>query len=178
MMPLPRELLWSTHNWEEPRYDGALLQEGLGGDAWRVAVASALLCRARKSQIVGPLRELFAKYSEPTLLSKADVDGDLALILHPCGLHRQRARQLQRMSAMWFSSAWDDARQLPGVGVYVADAIGLFCFGCTDLESNDKALLKYSPPHPIKKRGDGWYCDGVRFQSVIDAVEYRRATLA
>lgn len=172
MMPLPRGLLLSVEPSGEPRYDGpTLLQEGLGGDPWRVIVASVLLCRARRSQVAGCLRELLAAHPSPNHLARAE---GLEELLRPCGLHRQRARQLQRLSSLWFSGAWEDARDLPGVGVYVADAVGLVCFGCVDLESTDAALRLYSPPNPLSFKGGLWLCGGAYFYGLEDAVAFRR----
>src|ERR1035438_1473653 len=105
----------------EPRakVDGPL-QAGLGRDPWKVAVASMLLCRTRRVQAEPCFERLLYFYPGPEALARADacaVEG----IVRPCGLHRQRARQLVRFSTRWFS-AYEDLRELPGVGLYVADA--------------------------------------------------------
>lgn len=125
-----------------PRYDGRLLQEGLGGCPWRIIVASVLLCRARRAQAEPALRELFRRWPNPASLCRADAD-EVAEVVRPCGLHRNRARTLMRMSTLWFSDAWSDVRDLPGVGIYVADAVGVFCFDSEEVLSGDRALLAY-----------------------------------
>lgn len=115
-----------------------LLQESLGGCPWRVAVASMLLCRTTRRQAEPVLLRLLSKYPGPEHVCRAP---DLETVVRPCGLHRSRARQIARFSAQWLGDGWEDLRELSGVGVYVADAVGLVCFGCTDLECSDSALV-------------------------------------
>ena len=141
MLPLSRELVKSAVpgliDWSAQ----GPLQVGLGGCPWRVAVASMLLCRTRGSQARPVLKELLGLWPEAEALCKAE---GLEDTLRPCGLHRNRARQMQRYSCLWLSDGWSDMRELPGVGLYVADAVGLFCFGCVDLESSDEVLRRYA----------------------------------
>lgn len=141
MIPLPREMCRSVPFPGELRFDARPLQLGLGGSPWHVAVASVLLCRTRRVQVDVVLQELFNRWPIPQLLAIAE---GLEPVVQPCGLHMQRARQLQRMSFHWHLDTWEDLRNLPGVGKYVADAVGLFCFGCTELESKDPALHKHA----------------------------------
>ena len=117
------------------------LQAGLGGCPWRVAIASMLLCRTRRVQAEPVLRELLFRW--PTAAALAVAEG-VEEVCRPCGLHRQRARQLQRFSNEYLADWWKDLRELTGVGVYVADAVSLFCFGETNLESKDNVLSDYA----------------------------------
>lgn len=121
----------------------APLQAGLGRDPWRVAVASMLLQRARRAQASPTLEKLLHRWPTPNALAIADLV-ELEEVLRPCGLHRQRARQLQRMSGLYISESWEDLRELPGVGAYTSDAVGLFCFGRTDLECDDRVLREHA----------------------------------
>jgi hypothetical protein len=50
---------------------------------------------------------------------------------------------MQRFCVMWLGDGWSDMRELPGVGVYVADAVGLFCFGCMELRCVDRVLTAF-----------------------------------
>ena len=116
------------------------LQLSLGGCPWRVAVVSMLLCRTRRVQVEPVLRRLLSKYPVPEMLCRAE---DIEELVRPCGLYRNRARQLVRFSSLWLGDGWEEMRELPGVGIYVADAVGLFCFGCTELECCDVELVEY-----------------------------------
>ena len=118
---------------------GRLLQECLGGCPWRVSVASMLLCRTTRRQAEPALLELLRRWPGPEFLCRADLL-EVESVVRPCGLYRNRARQLTRFSSLWLGDGWEDLRDLCGVGVYVADAVGLVCLGCTELESKDHAL--------------------------------------
>lgn len=133
---VPRPVVWSTPG---------PLQACLGGCPWRVAVASMLLCRIWRAQAESALRELLHRWPDAVALCRAE---GLEWVLLPCGLHRNRARQLQRFSCLWLGDGWEEMRELPGVGLYVADAVGLFCLGCTDLESSDEVLRGYADGIP------------------------------
>lgn len=137
MILLPRAACVAARCDEEPKYGCEFLQDGMGKDAWRVAIASCLLCRTRRQQAEPVLRALLAAWSTAADLARSE---GLELVLRPLGMQRNRARQLQRLSSLWHSEAWHDLRDLPGVGKYVADAVGLFVFSCADLECTDHAL--------------------------------------
>lgn len=122
-------------------FDYLPVQAYLGGCPWRVAVASMMLCRARGFSVRPILSSVLELWDAPVALATAD-EAMLTTLLHPLGFQRLRARRLTRFSSLW-DSEWNDMRELPGVGVYVADAVGLFCFGCVELESDDRALGGY-----------------------------------
>lgn len=113
------------------------VQLGLAPSPWRVAVASILLNRTRCLQVRPVLQRVLQSYPCPQAMCIAD---DLEELTRPCGLHRQRSRQLVRFSNMYLEGEWQDFRELPGVGVYVHDAVALFCFGQLDIASQDIAL--------------------------------------
>lgn len=118
------------------------IQVGLGGSPWRVLVASSLLCRARREQIAPVLGHILKRWPTWAELGRAD-GAELEGAVRPCGLHRQRARQLQRMAVQYQSECWEEVKDLPGVGAYVSDCVGVFCLGRIDgTESTDKAVLE------------------------------------
>jgi endonuclease III len=102
-----------------------------------VALASMMLQRTRRSQADAVLQDMLQRWPHPGALAAAE---GLEEVLRPCGLHLSRARRVRRFCAQWLGDFWDDMRDLCGVGVYVADCVGYFCFGCKDLESTDWVL--------------------------------------
>ena len=116
------------------------LQLGLGKSPWHVAVASMLLCRTRQVQAEPVLRELLDRWPWAQVMA---VSEGLEGVVKPCGLHRNRARQLQRFSVAWLGDSWNTMEDLPGVGVYVADAVRVFCFDGMEVLSKDRVLLDY-----------------------------------
>src|SRR5580692_5861190 len=143
MLLLPKKLVLEAYENSTPRrWCVGPLQLQLGKDPWKVAVASMLLCRTRRAKAEPCMDELLREWQGPEALARADA-AEIESVKRPCGLHRQRARQLVRFSSLWFSE-YDDLRELPGVGLYVADAVGLFCFGCTELSCSDGVLREYA----------------------------------
>ena len=140
MIALTRALCRACVLPERFYYDQMPIQLGMGAHPWSVAVCSMLMCRARRSNVEPVLQELLSRWPTPGDMCRAEGHEEL---LRPLGLQRNRARQLQRFSSLYLSEAWSDLRQLPGVGIYVADAVGLFCFGCTELIGNDAVLRGY-----------------------------------
>ena len=141
MMSLPRELIRAAPWPDRLRFDCSPIQLGLQGSPWHVVVSSILLCRARRMPTV--LEDLLYAYPTPELLASADTSA-LERIVQPTGLHRNRARHLQQLSHKWYLNTWNDLRDLQGVGQYVADAVGLFCYGCKAVECDDGVLLKHA----------------------------------
>lgn len=141
MIPLTRERCKEAHlRAGDVWFDRHPIQIGMGGDPWKVVLACQLLNRTRREQMEDVLAELLLRWPEPESLARAVGVED---VVRPCGLHRNRARLLTRFSSRWLGDGWEDLRELPGVGVYAADAVGLCVFGCIDLESQDKALHAY-----------------------------------
>lgn len=139
MIALPRDLIKAT-KYSGHRCDLSPIQVGMGRDPWKVIVASQLLQRTRRNERI--TKELFDWWPTPGALAASDTA--LEDLLRPLGLHRVRARQLQRMSLRYAEWAFEDIRDLPGCGPYVCDAVGLFCYGCTDLDSSDEVLHEYA----------------------------------
>lgn len=126
MVPLPRLILKAIvpGPYTKPSPDRPL-QESLGKCPWRVAIASMLLCRTTRRQAEPALFNILRKWPAPEYLCRAD-SRDVEFVSR---LRRNRARQLIRFSSLWLGDGWEDLRELPGVGVYVADAVGLACLG-------------------------------------------------
>lgn len=137
---LTRELCKSLVSAMPPRFDLYPLQVGMGKDVWRVAAVSMLLCRSRRAQAEPVAERMLTLWPTAMDLARAE---ELEVVLRPCGLQRNRARQLQRFCVAWLGDAWEDLRELPGVGQYVADAVAVFCFGSSDVICGDKVLLEY-----------------------------------
>lgn len=142
MIPLPRSLVKvKLPPAASLRFGWTPLQVGMQESPYYVALASMLLCRARRAQAEPVLMDMLERWPYPEELCRAE---ELEEVLRPCGLQRNRARQIGRFATLWLSDSWDDLRDLPGVGLYVADAVGLFCFGCTELESGDDVLKEFA----------------------------------
>lgn len=125
-----------------PTFDTRPLQLGMEMDVWSVVVASMLLCRTRRVQAGPALEALLRRWPTPADLARADTE-ELEQVVRPCGLYRNRARMLQRFSVRFMGEGWHHLQELSGVGKYVADAVGVFCFGEKDIDSDDYALRKY-----------------------------------
>lgn len=124
----------------EPDYSAVPLQAGLGGDPWRVLVASVLLNRAARRQAETSLRAILSVWPARVDVAEADFDV-LTALCRPCGLQQRRAKTIRRAARDWDSV--DRLDQLYGVGPYVTDAVGLFCLGRRDLESGDRVLSDF-----------------------------------
>lgn len=122
-------------------FDAVPLQSGLGGCPWRVTLASMLLCRTRRHKMQGVFQELLTKWPTPGDLARAET-AELEVLLKPLGLYRTRSRQMIRFSLAWVEGTWNELTELNGVGDYVADSVGLICFGDTNIVSEDPALRK------------------------------------
>lgn len=155
MIPLPRERVLTLATTDELDFDAVPIQCGLGGCPWRVCVASILLNRTRRVAMQPVLVKLLARYSDPPSLAKAD-RREIADLLRPLGFQHTRATRLVRFSQVFLTDTWKDLRDLPGVGPYVADAVGLACFGCTELTSGDGALME----HARRLRAEGAFICG------------------
>jgi A/G-specific adenine glycosylase len=143
MIPLPRDKVLTLPTTDALDFDAQPIQSGLGGCPWRVCVASILLNRTRRTVMQPVFMRLLEVWPNPCALAQAD-RGLVARLLRPLGFQHTRATRLIRFSHEFLDSDWEDLRDLPGVGPYVADAVGLVCFGCTELESGDGALVEYA----------------------------------
>lgn len=139
---------------DPPRFDGTLLQSGMGCDVWRVAIASMLLCRTRRVQAEPVLRELLLRWPDAPSLCRAETYA-LEAIVRPCGLQRNRARQLSRFSCSYLGDSWGYFHELPGVGVYVTDAVAVFCFNSREVRSGDHALAAYVETRMLDQQAEG-----------------------
>jgi adenine-specific DNA glycosylase len=146
---LDRQVLKAVATGPEWRVTDSPLQLGLGGCPWRVAVASVLLNRTSHVQVRPALHRLLMRWPTARHLAAAK-PWDVAEVVAGCGLQNRRSRLLVAMSQRWLSDDWTDARDLPGFGPYVSDAVGLFCLGDVALESKDVVLWRY-----VREKGAG-----------------------
>jgi endonuclease III len=141
-MRVTRTMCRSAATSDELSFLARPLQIGMGGCPWRAAIASMLLCRTRRAQAQPALQELLKLW--PTAAELARSGEELEEVVRPCGLHRNRARQMRRFSNQYLGDSWVLLRELTGVGRYVHDAVGLCVFGLTDIESDDEVLRRYA----------------------------------
>jgi len=125
----------------QPAYGLTYVQEGLCGSPWMTAVASMMLCRTQRRQAEPALKNLFARWPSASALSMADPHA-LASVVHPCGFGQRRSVALLEFAREYQKDTWAVLFSLPGVGPYIHDAVGLFCFGWTDLDSDDLVLRR------------------------------------
>ena len=108
-------------------------------EPWRVAVTGIVTERAAK-HAPAALAKLFSLAPDP--VSMAALEWREVVSVLQCVWRRHlKARNLLAFSRRWLMDDWSDMRELPGVGLYVADCVGLFCFGDLDLESHNADLI-------------------------------------
>jgi methyl-CpG-binding domain protein 4 len=124
-------------------FSGPLLQELLAApDPWRLLVGCVLLNRTRREQADLVWPRLFARWPDAPALADAD-PGELAELLRPLGLWRQRSRSLRELSAAW-AAGERDVRRLPGCGEYAAASYAIFVDGqLPDREPADPELRAF-----------------------------------
>jgi len=137
MIPLPIEVLAAIPS-GKPSFDKRPIYLGMCG-AWQIIVAGII---SYKNKDIDLVEKVLRVWTRPIDLAEADII-EVIDLLRKTNRYVLRATNLISMSKVWISGQWTDARDLPGVGIYVADCIGLFCLGCIDIESKDKTLLSY-----------------------------------
>lgn len=175
-MRLPPELIHAVQVQQPARFDLSPIQLGLQGDPFHVTIASMMLCRVRR--VPSTIETVFRWWPTPDALAASD--GALVSMLQPLGMHRVRARHMQLTARRWDTDTWDDLRDLPGVGRYVAAAVELFCFGCGHDAECDRVLDMYNQQYvgPRMSSYDGqWSVDDVAFQSPVEAYSAYHASL-
>lgn len=128
-----------AHPWELSRRP---VQLGLGGDPWRVMLASIMLNRTSIVQVRPVLQDFLNRWPFPEQLAEAD-PADVADVMRTLGLHNQRGRRLVQLAREWQSEDWDHAMELIGVGPYVLDALSIFVLGVPSWRSGDAVLGEY-----------------------------------
>jgi endonuclease III len=144
MMPLPVELIAKEHaRFKDAPYDlnRTPLQLGTPGP-WRVTITSILSQRyvERSRAYITTFFDIFKGPFDVANTNWTEVH----TIIEPLFSRSSRkARQLVQLCDQWWRGSWTDLRDLPGVNLYVADCVGLFCFGDTSIESGSRDLLDY-----------------------------------
>lgn len=137
MIPLPVSLISTKNSIEPPDFEKWPVQLGMP-TPWHVAVASMIRLHTKKNA-KQMCQELFTAFPTPALLGAATLE-HVRRILKKLPLRNRVAANICEMSMRYCSGHWMDLRDLPGVGLYVADCVGYFCFGATDLSSGDEEL--------------------------------------
>lgn len=114
---------------------------------WHVVVASMVRLRSKKWH-QEMTRNLLTRWPTPLDMALAEKD-EMYSYLNKVSTYKSLSHGLINMSIDWCSAKWSDLRDVTGVGIYVADCVGLFCFGCTDLASHNQDLQAY-----IQKRDE------------------------
>lgn len=134
MRPLPRVDIRAIIPATPTRYSYTqYLQAKLGKDPWKVTIASMLIRQLSRNDAELAFWMLLDAYPRAEYLCRASV----APVLQVCPVYPTKARQLIRFSSAYLGEGWETFQELPGVGEYVADAVGVFCFGYGDIASKD-----------------------------------------
>lgn len=128
---------------EPTRY--RLLQEDLGGNLWKVLVASILLNKTKGEQVKRISKKFFEKWPTPESArpgGEAEVRGAIASL----GLGNRRVKTIIDLSGAIARDPplrLDDVVGLPGVGRYALESCAIFAFGITDFKPQDRVLKNY-----------------------------------
>lgn len=120
-----------------------LIQEDLWPSEWLVLVSCIMLNMTNRKQVEQVLPEFMERWPGPEEFLDADFM-DVERLLHPLGLAERRTTILKRMTERYLEGDWDDARDLPGIGIYGGAAWDIFCRGIIPDECpKDGALTLY-----------------------------------
>ncbi|PIA25298.1 hypothetical protein AQUCO_11900005v1 [Aquilegia coerulea] len=132
-----------NNTWEPPRSHYLLLQEQHFSDPWRVIVICMLLNRTSGRQVRGVISDFFKLCPDAKTTTEV-VTEELEKVIQRLGLHKKRAKMVQRFSQEYLEDGWTHVTQLHGVGKYAADAYAIFCTGKWDrVKPMDHMLNKY-----------------------------------
>ena len=129
--------------WKPPVSPIGMLQEQVWPDVWKMLVVCILHNQTSRKQVDKVFQELFEKYPNPSLMSKAS-QNDLSKMLRPLGLYNRRAKSLIRFSSEFISKQWSRPKELYACGKYANDCYEVFCLGnWKDIKPEDHALNDY-----------------------------------
>ncbi len=104
-------------------------------EPYAVLIAEVLLRKTTAQQVKKVYSAFLSKYPDPKSLSKAD-ENNLKSLLAPLGMEHRRANLLVRLGKVLVEkyngavpTEADDLLQLPGVGMYSANAVLCFAYG-------------------------------------------------
>jgi len=119
-----------------------LLQEIYNEHPWRVLVCCIMLnCTSRK-QVDRVREEFFSRYPGPVEADQAD-SSEMAELLAPLGFRNRRTATIKRFSSDWLTLAWQEPKELYGIGKYAQDSWDIFMKGDLSVEPTDGVLGKY-----------------------------------
>lgn len=126
-----------------PRSGYGLIQEDLWPDEWKILVSCMMLnCTSRK-QVEKILPEFFSKWPDAKSLICADFE-EIEKTISPLGFKNRRTKKLLEMSDAYVQKAWNDPKDLPGIGEYASRAWEIFCNNTLgNVPPNDGALKLY-----------------------------------
>lgn len=123
-----------------PVFDKDPIQLGMPSP-WHVTVCSMILQCSRKHGRVFVERVL-TSWPNPSVLSCVSLS-ELERVLYRGSNRKRVARNLIKLCQLWHTDRWRDLRDLPGVGVYVADCVSLFCMNHKVLCGDDRQLKSF-----------------------------------
>ncbi|OVA19139.1 HhH-GPD domain [Macleaya cordata] len=131
------------NTWKPPPSHFTLIQEEHFEDPWRVIVICMLLNRTTGRQARRVLSDLFKLCPDAKTTTEVAIE-EIEKVIQVLGLHKKRAKMIQRMSSEYLEDGWTHVTQLHGVGKYAADAYAIFCTGKWDrVRPEDHMLNKY-----------------------------------
>lgn len=102
---------------------------------WGVLIAEFLLIQTDAAKVSKIYQRFLKRFPTPEALNSAS-ESEVAEMLKPLGLYRQRAKRLKGLAAALCAEhrgkvpeSLEDLKALPGVGDYIAGAVSLFAFG-------------------------------------------------
>lgn len=137
MIPLPKDQLM-TLNPDDTRFDQEPIFAGIRG-AWQLCVAALCYEYGSVRYHRSVIKTLLELYTSETL--KDASIAELVVIVRV----RKPVPFLSRLlkfNDAWLGD-WHDLRELPGCGVFVCDVVGLFGFGCRDVNGSEPIITKY-----------------------------------
>ena len=102
---------------------------------WAILAAEFLLIQTDAAKASQAYQHFLTRFPTPETLDSAS-ESEVADVLKPLGLYRQRAKRLKNLAAALCSrhggrvpESLEKLKALPGVGDYIAAAVSLFAFG-------------------------------------------------
>ncbi|XP_070052614.1 methyl-CpG-binding domain protein 4-like protein [Nicotiana tomentosiformis] len=131
------------NTWIPPRSHFSLLQEDHAHDPWRVLVICMLLNCTTGLQVCRVLSEFFTLCPNAAAATEVAPE-DIEKLIRPLGIHKKRARMIQKLSQEYLGESWTHVTHLNGIGKYAVDAYAIFCTGkWHQVHPDDHMLNKY-----------------------------------
>ena len=147
---------------------------------YQKVVAEILLQRTRADTVALFLPKFYKQFSSWKELSTSD-QSDLRQFLYPLGLWKQKAKTLRELAIEMvhregqFPNDYDEIRDLPGVGQYIANAIAVFSLEQPHplLDVNmARVLERYYGPRKLADIRDDPYIQNLAYKIVLASNDY------